>query len=129
MTVYQSAYIYSGSSWIPIAAAAATQGQWIISTIATTTYTPALTDVGKELLFSSATAVTVTAPSDTTVAFVVGQTIPLVQTGAGKVTVAADTGVTILSRSGYQSTSAQYGVIYMTKTASNTWLLSGDLGA
>lgn len=98
-----------------------------------TTYTLALVDGAAaggfpEVDFTSASAVTVTVPTNASVAFPVGEQIDLCQDGAGKVTVAAAGGVTINSKAGNLAATAQYVCLTLRKTATNTWRLIGDLG-
>ena len=57
-----------------------------------------------------------------------GTFIDLAQIGAGQVTVAPGSGVTINSTPGLKI-SAQYGGATLTQTAANTWLLVGALSA
>ena len=90
-----------------------------------TTYTLALTDAGKLVTLSNASAISLTVPTNTNVAFPTGTQVNMVQLGAGRVTVAGDTGVTVNSALGLK-TRVQYSVITCIKTATNTWLLTGD---
>lgn len=91
-----------------------------------TTYTLVLTDNGKLLTHSNAAAITVTVPLNSSVAFPVGSQVTLAQIGAGKVTVAATGGVTVNATPslGFR---AQYSSAALIKTATDTWLLVGDL--
>jgi hypothetical protein len=93
-----------------------------------TSYTLALTDSGKLVTLNNASAVTLTVPTNATVAFPVGTQIDLAQLGAGQVTVAAAAGVTINSTPGLKI-SARYGGARLVKLATDTWLLTGDLSA
>jgi hypothetical protein len=92
-----------------------------------TSYTLALTDVGKLVTLSNAAAVTLTVPTNATVAFPVGTEIDLAQLGAGQVTVAG-AGVTINGSPGLKI-AAQYGAATLLKLATDTWLLLGKLSA
>lgn len=92
-----------------------------------TTYTFALTDAGKICEFSNSSAVTVTVPPNSTVALPVGSQIEVTQTGAGKVTLAQGSGVTITSLAGYKSIAGQYASATLYKRATDTWQLSGNL--
>ena len=65
-----------------------------------TTYTLVLTDNSKLITLSNAGAITLTIPTNATVAFPIGCQIDLVQLGAGAVTVAGVSGVTINSKGG-----------------------------
>ena len=92
-----------------------------------TAYTLALTDAGKVGEFSSGSAVTVTIPPNSAVAFPVGTVIVLTQIGAGAVSVAPGSGVTLNSPSNYRKIASQYSSVSLRKRATNTWILDGDL--
>lgn len=93
-----------------------------------TTYTLVLTDAGKIVTLSNASAITLTIPTNASVAFPTGAIINLEQLGAGQVTVGG-AGVTINSKDGNKKLSGQYSGAYLRKTATDTWLLVGDLTA
>jgi hypothetical protein len=94
-----------------------------------TTYTLALTDRGKAVECSNASAVTVTIPPNSSVAFPTDTVIGLDQIGAGQITVAAGAGVTIQSRSSMVKLTGQYSGATLRKRSTNVWLLTGDLTA
>lgn len=117
-------------SYSPVGAAGAAGGFNSIQTINTqtgTTYTFVIGDVGVLATFSNAGAITVTVPTNASVAFAVGTHIDAAQFGVGKVTFVGAGGVTILSAGGLLSLSAQYAGGTLVKTATNTWLLTGSL--
>ena len=87
----------------------------------------ALTDEGCLVKCTSAVAVTATVRLNATVAFPVGAQIDVVQYGAGKVTIAAEGGVTINSKGGNKACGAQYVAVSLFKIAADEWLLLGDL--
>jgi hypothetical protein len=92
-----------------------------------TTYTLALTDAGDVVDCSNASAVTVTVPPNSSVAFAVGTQIEVMQGGAGKVTLAQGAGVTINSAAGNKSIAARYVGVTLLKVATDTWRLMGSL--
>jgi hypothetical protein len=92
-----------------------------------TTYTFVLADDFDYHQFSNAAAITLTVPTNATVAFPIGTEIEIEQSGAGVLTVAAASGVTINSRGGDLSLAGQFAVAGLKKTATNTWTLTGDL--
>lgn len=94
-----------------------------------TTYTLALTDAGDVVTLTNGSAITVTVPLNSSVAFPIGSQITLAQTGAGKVTVTGAAGVTVYSADSFLSLRTQYSSGTLIKTATNTWLLIGDLAA
>lgn len=98
----------------------------LINTQTGTSYTLVLNDIGKVITLSNASAITLTIPQNSSVAFPVGTQIELVQLGAGAVTVGGS-GVTINSKSSNKKTNGQYVAVSLLKTATDTWLLFGDL--
>lgn len=90
-------------------------------------FTLALADAGKMLLVSSSSAVTVTIPTNASVAFPVGTEIEVTMMGSGSVTFTGATGVTIDSLSSLVSVSDQYGVAALKKISTDEWLLAGAL--
>jgi hypothetical protein len=91
-----------------------------------TSYTLVLTDHTKLVTLSNASAITLTVPPNSSVAFAVGSVIDLAQIGAGRVTVAQGSGVTINATPGLKLR-AQYSGATLRKRATDTWLLFGDL--
>lgn len=92
-----------------------------------TTYTLVLTDAHKFVTLSNASAITLTVPPNSSVAFETGDQVNLMQLGAGQVTVAAGSGVTLRSAGSLVKTSAQYAVATLVKIASDEWVLLGNL--
>lgn len=92
-----------------------------------TTYTLVLTDRGKLVTLNNASAITLTVPPNSSVAFATGTVITISQLGAGTVTVAAGTGVTINSLDSNLDLSGQYAAAALHKTGTDTWLLVGSL--
>lgn len=95
----------------------------------TGSYTLALTDAGDTVLMNVASANTLTVPPNSSVAFPVGTQIVLVQIGAGQTTVVAGSGVTVSSSGNRLKLTSQYSGATLIKTATNSWLLFGDLTA
>ena len=91
-------------------------------------YTLVRADEGKILRFNSASAITVTIPTNANVGYPVSLTrIPFINLGAGVVTLVGDTGVT-LSSIETNIDSKETGDLF--KTATNTWYVSkGGAGA
>jgi hypothetical protein len=90
-----------------------------------TTYTPVLTDNGKLVTLSNASAITLTVPTNASVAYATGSQINIQAIGAGQVTVAGDAGVTVNGTGTKLRT--QWSAGTLVKTATNTWTLIGDL--
>jgi hypothetical protein len=89
-----------------------------------TSYTLVLTDAGKQVTMSNASASTLTVPPNSSVAFDVGVRIKIIQLGAGAVTLTAGAGVTISSAS---TSLAMVQTATLIKQATNTWIAT--LGA
>lgn len=98
-----------------------------VNTKTGTSYTFVLADAGKVIEANNASAVTFTVPPNSSVAFPVGTRIDLTQYGAGQLTVAAGSGVTIRSADGNLKLSSQYSGASLYKRATNEWVLVGDL--
>jgi hypothetical protein len=94
-----------------------------------TTYTPVLTDAGDVVTLTNGSAITVTIPTNSSVAFPVGTQITFAQMGVGQVTFTNAVGVTIYSTNSQLKLRTQYSSGTIIKTATNTWLLIGDLAA
>jgi hypothetical protein len=100
-----------------------------LNTQAGTAYTAALTDVGKLVEFTSASAVVFTVPANDTVAFAVGDQINIYQDGAGQVTITPAATVTIRSGGSKLKTNEQYAVATCIKIDTNEWIALGNLKA
>ena len=87
-----------------------------------TSYTLVGGDAANLVTLYNTGAITVTVPPST---FSVGQAINIQQTGAGQVTVAAGSGVTITGTGTKLRT--QYSAATILCTASNTFTLIGDI--
>ena len=96
-----------------------------------TTYTFALTDANNTLVTASnASAITVTIPPNSSVAYPVGTVLNFAQTGAGQTTITQGSGVTITSTGASASapkTRVQYSACSAIQTSANNWLVVGDL--
>lgn len=92
----------------------------------TASYTLVLGDAGKAVEMSNASAVIVTVPPNSSVAFPIGTVVELLQVGAGQVSVAAGAGVTINTASSLVAR-AQWAVLGLRKRATDAWVLSGDM--
>ena len=93
-----------------------------------TAYTLVLTDAGKLVEMSNAAAITLTIPTNSSVAFPTGTQIDLLQTGAGQVTVGG-AGVTLQSEGSKLKLKGQYAAATLIKRATNTWVLIGNTSA
>ena len=95
----------------------------------TATYTAVLTDDGKLVTMSNASANNFTVPPNSSVAFGIGTQLNIAQLGAGQTTIVAGAGVTLNSAGTKLKLSAQYSVATCVKTDTNTWFVVGNLSA
>jgi hypothetical protein len=93
-----------------------------------TTYTTVAADASAKLVtLTNASAITVTIAAGL---YAIGEQINFAQLGAGQVTFQGDTGVTVVSTGATAATPklrAQYSTATAICTASNTWLVVGDI--
>lgn len=97
-----------------------------------TTYTFVLTDNGRLVTASNASAQTYSIPTNASVAFPIGTQINIIQIGAGQVTINAVTsGTTTISSTGATATApklrAQYSSATCIKAATDLWYVIGDI--
>lgn len=97
-----------------------------------TTYTFVLTDNGKLVTASNASAQTYSVPTNASVAYPTGTQINIIQIGAGQVTIQAVTsGTTTIASTGATATApklrAQYSSATLIKAATDTWYVIGDI--
>ena len=107
------------------------QGVPSITTIAAKvdSYTlSSLTERDTIVEISKASATTLTIPTNSSVAYPVGTTIDIIQTGSGQVTIAGAGGVTVNATPGLKLRT-QWSSATLLKRAENTWLVYGDLTA
>jgi len=91
-----------------------------------TTYTLVLSDAGKCVEGNNASAITLTIPPNTSVAFPVGTVIEVFQQGAGQITVTAGSGVTLRAPDGAK-TAKQYASASLRQRATDEWVLAGNV--
>jgi hypothetical protein len=89
-------------------------------------YTLVLSDLGKLVEVSSATACNLTIPTDS-VAFTTGDRIDIIQTGAGQVTLVPTAGVTLNSDSGKRKLLSHWAACTLIKRGANSWVAIGNL--
>jgi hypothetical protein len=92
----------------------------------TSSYTLVLGDKNKMVEMYNASANTLTIPLNSSVAFDIGTTITVLQTGAGQTTIAGTGGVTVNGTPGLKLR-AQWSLVTLVKRATDTWVVSGDL--
>ena len=95
-----------------------------------TTYTPVLADAGKIVTLNNGSAITLTIPPNSSVAYPVGSSLTFINIGAGLTTFAQGSGVTIASSGGTAtapSITAQHNSATAIKIATDTWQVIGAI--
>lgn len=101
-----------------------------INTQTGTTYTTVLDDNGKLVTLSNASAIAVTIPLNSSVAYPIGAQVNFAQLGAGQVTVSGAGGVTVVSTGATASAPkarAQYSTLTAVQTSTDNWIVMGDI--
>lgn len=115
LTTDDSLEVYNGSGWVSV-------NNSTLNTQSGTAYTLTQADAGKLIVFTSASAVTLTI--GTTI--LPGQRVDILRDGAGNVTWAAGGG-TVQAAASATSISAQYGAATILCTATNTYRVIGRI--
>ena len=85
-------------------------------------YTLVLTDAGKMIEMTKATANTLTVPLDASVPFPVGTRIDILQVGAGQVTI-VPTGLTLRSKGLYTKIAGQYAGVTLFRDGTDLYII------
>ena len=92
-------------------------------------YTLSTLDHRDDLIeMGSSSALTLTIPLNSSIAYPVGTSLDILQTGAGQVTIAGDSGVTVNATPGLKLRT-QWSSATLLKRAEDTWVVYGDLTA
>lgn len=94
-----------------------------------TTYTLVIGDANELITLDNGSAITLTVPPNSSVAFDIGTQILLRQIGAGQVTVAPGSGVTLQSYDSKLKITGQHAGCTLIKEGTNTWSVQGNLSA
>ena len=112
----------SGSKVTPLQAASD-------QTEITANHTLELADAGRDLVCTNGSAVTITVPLYASAAFPLDTEIVVFRAGAGAVTVAFASGVTVWCRESAYGIADRYSSVLLKKRAAdNTWSLEGNIG-
>lgn len=96
--------------------------------VRTSNYTLVLGDDGIIIETNSTSAVIISIPLESTVAFPIGTKITVIRANTGAASVAGVSGVTVNATPGL-NLRAQWSAATLLKRAANTWLLMGDLSS
>jgi hypothetical protein len=91
-----------------------------------TTYTLVVGDVGEYVTLNNASPITLTVPN---AVFSAGDTVNVVQLGAGQVTIAAGAGATVNSQGAKLKLAGQYAAATILFTSSSAAIVFGNLSA
>ena len=94
-----------------------------------TSYTLVMADDTSLVTLANASAIAVTIPLNSSVAFPIGACVDIVQFGAGQVTVSGASGVTLVSTGGTSATPktrVQNSAITLRKLGTDSWIAIGD---
>jgi hypothetical protein len=92
-------------------------------------YTLSTLDHRDDLIeMGSSSALTLTIPLNSSIAYPVGTSLDILQTGAGQVTITGDSGVTVNATPGLKLRT-QWSSATLLKRAEDTWVVYGDLTA
>lgn len=95
-----------------------------VSTVSGTSYSLSASDNGKLLRTTNSSTVVLTLPSG----LATGWNCAIVQAGAGRVSIATASGVTLFNRQSHNKTAGQYSVISLIVQDPNVAVLAGDTG-
>lgn len=98
------------------------------STSTGTSYTLVLGDAYTMVTLTNGSAITLTVPLNSSVAYDIGTEIHLLQGGAGQVTVAGASGVTVVATFGLKLRT-QWSAATLVKLTADSWVLIGDTAA
>jgi len=91
------------------------------------TYTLVLGDLAKLVELSNGASITLTIPTNATVAFAVGDRVDILQTDVGQVTIVGASGVTVNAYDTGLKLNGRWAVATLIKRATNTWVAVGNL--
>lgn len=106
-------------------------GSWIIPILVLNSqgasYTAVLSDGNKLVEINNSSANTFTIPPNASVAFPIGTTITISQTGTGQTTITPGSGVTLRAYNNNLKLAGQYAMASVVKRATNEWSVAGNL--
>jgi hypothetical protein len=96
----------------------------VVENVVTSNYTLVAGDAAKVVAVNSSSNLTVTVPTNVSVAFPVGTVLNVYRAGTGSVTIAGASGVTVRNSG---AIAEQFGEVALRKRATNEWVLSGQV--
>lgn len=117
-------WYYDGSAW---RLASGVTNALLVSIVGgSASYTLVASDAGRFIQISHSSPVTLTVPTNASVAFPIGTQINIMQFGTAQITISG-AGITFLSSGNKLKTTDQYSVATLIKTDTNTWAVVGNL--
>ena len=96
---------------------------------ATDNYTLVIHDAAKIVNMNKGSAVNLTVPPESSVAFTIGSQVLVNNYGAGQVTIVAGSGVTLRSDGSKLKIASQYSAATLVKIGTDEWMVFGNLEA
>lgn len=116
---------YNGTSWVNKNVSAIP----VSINAQSASYTASISDAGKIVEISNASGVQLRVPMNSSVAYPIGTQITVLQTGVGQITVTPDDESVTVNATPGKKLRAQWSSAVLTKRATDTWVLTGDLTA
>lgn len=89
--------------------------------------TLALANKGRIIRCTNGSAITITIPLNSSVAFPINTEIAIIREGAGTVSIAPASGVTLVSTDTKRKIKGQYASVALLKTGTDTWVMVGSI--
>jgi uncharacterized repeat protein (TIGR02543 family) len=100
--------------------------QTTVTTISSS-FTLSLSDAGKTILLDTASTMTLTVPTNSSVEIPIGYQYFVIEAGSGRTTFTPAAGVTINSKNSQMYIDTQYGKATLLKVGTNSWIAYGDI--
>jgi uncharacterized repeat protein (TIGR02543 family) len=96
-------------------------------TTRSSSFTLSLSDAGKTILLDTASTMTLTVPTNSSVEIPIGYQYFVIESGSGRTTFTPASGVTINSKNSQMYIDTQYGKATLLKVGTNSWIAYGDI--
>ena len=93
----------------------------------TSSFVLGLSDAGKTILLNTSSPMTLTVPTNSSVAIPVGYQYFVIEAGSGRTTFTPASGVTINSKNSQMYIDTQFGKATLVKVATDSWIVYGDI--
>ena len=96
-------------------------------TTRSSSFTLSLSDAGKTILLDTASTMTLTVPTNSSVEIPIGYQYFVIESGSGRTTFTPASGVTINSKNSQMYIDTQYGKATLLKVGTDSWIAYGDI--